>query len=202
MKTTPPTLKMIGIAGTNGSGKDTIGQILASRHNFLFVSLTDILRAELKRQNMAPNRENARNLSSKWRSEFGLGVLIDRARQQYILSPEKYDGLAMASLRNPGEVDEVHKFSGLVIWVDAEPRLRYDRLIANSHLRGADRHHDDNKSFEEFLAEEAAEMHRPIGGDQTTLSGSEVKAKSDLFIINDGNDLEVLSQEVSKLLGF
>jgi len=36
-------LKIIGLAGTNGSGKDTVGHILADKHGYLFVSVVELL---------------------------------------------------------------------------------------------------------------------------------------------------------------
>ena len=196
----PP--KLIGIAGTNGSGKDTVGELLAREHNYMFISVTDVLRADLKSKGLPMSRENMRNLSSEWRSEHGLGVLVDKAKAMYEALQGDYFGLAMASLRNPGEADSVHGYGGVVLWIDADPKIRYDRISGNRELRGRDRLVDDDKSFEEFLADEEVEMHHQAGGDATTLSMSDVKAKSDLFLTNDGNDLSALSRKLDELLGF
>jgi cytidylate kinase len=43
-------MKIIGISGTNGSGKDSLGQMLQQNHGWLFVPATDILRDELKKR--------------------------------------------------------------------------------------------------------------------------------------------------------
>jgi cytidylate kinase len=59
--------KVIGISGTNGSGKDTLGRALSLRHNFLFVSVTDLLREEARRRGLAIERENLRMISAEWR---------------------------------------------------------------------------------------------------------------------------------------
>ena len=165
----------------------------------MFVSVTDILREELKTRGLPPAREQMRNLSAEWRRQYGLGVLIDKAKEAYD-STQGYKGLALASLRNPGEVDSVHRYGGLVVWVDADAKVRYDRLQLNSHLRGAERGVDDNKSYAEFLEDEAAEMDHPVGGDNATLSLSGVKAKSDIFLVNDGHSLEALAKDLDKQL--
>ena len=147
-------MKLIGIAGTNGSGKDTVGKVLAASHNFLFVSMTDMLREELAKRGLPPAREHMRNLSAEWRREHGLGVLIDKSIEFYKAQAKEYAGLAVASLRNPGENDRVHELGGKVVWVDAEPKVRYDRLQANAGARGELRAVDDKKTFEQFQAEE------------------------------------------------
>jgi len=121
-------LKVIGIGGTNGSGKDTLGFILAKHHNYLFVSVTELLREECTKRGIPASRENLRMVSSEWRREHGLGVLIDKAVEEFTSSTKTYSGVAIASLRNPGEVKEVHKLGGIVVWLDADPKVRFARI--------------------------------------------------------------------------
>ncbi|MCL4357586.1 AAA family ATPase [Patescibacteria group bacterium] len=194
------TPKLIGISGTNGSGKDTIGHLLADQHKFLFISVSDILRQELKRQGKESSRENMRELSAQWRRVNGMGVLVDKALELFNPIQSKYFGLAISSLRNPGEADRVHEAGGLVLWVDADPEIRYARV--NQSQRGSERAVDDNKSYEEFLADERIEMNRDKGDDTATLSMVDVKKKSDLFISNNSQSLDNLATALNQLLGF
>jgi len=173
--------RIIGIAGTNGSGKDTLGELLASDFDWLFISVTDLLRAEAKKRGLPTERQYTSQISAEWRRESGLGVLIDKAVEQYEKQNQEYKGLVISSLRNPGEVDEVHVLGGEVVWIDADPKLRYQR--ATSRGRGS----EDNKTFKQFMTEEAEEMNQ--GGDSATLNMAGVKQKCDIFIINNGDDL-------------
>lgn len=191
-------LQIIGLAGTNGSGKDSVGQILAKYHNYLFVSVTEMLRSELKTRGLAVTRENLRALSAQWRQEQGLGVLIDRAITNYQTVKDKYAGVVIASLRNPGEVDRVHELGGLVVWIDADQRVRYDRVQANAATRG--RAQEDNMTYEQFQVDEAVEMTQPAGSDDTALNMLAVKEASDVHISNDGHDLAVLRANIKKAL--
>lgn len=190
-------MKIIGIGGTNGSGKDTIGHLLAVRHSYMFLSVTDILRGEARKRGLPVDREALRTISAEWRRQSGLGVLVEKAVELFQPVAGQYKGLAIASLRNPGEADAVHEHGGTVLWVDADPRVRYDRIQANAVAR--DRAEEDNKTFEQFLAEEQAEMHAT--GDAATLDMSAVRTKADLTIMNEHPTLDDLDTELMQLLG-
>jgi cytidylate kinase len=191
-------MKIIGLSGTNGSGKDTVGYMLAERHKFLFVSGSDMLRAEARARGEEPTREVLRTISAEWRRESGhLGVLIDKAVEQYEQVAEEYPGgLVIASLRNPGEADRVHELDGVVVWTDADQKVRYDRIIA--HAAERNRYGEDHKTFEQFSEEEAAEM--TTSGDTATLNMAAVKERADIFVKNDGNDLEAFKYEAELAL--
>jgi cytidylate kinase len=184
--------KIIGISGTNGAGKDSLGQMLAEEHGWLFVSVTDILRDGLHQRGVPIERENLRNLSAEWRRESGLGILIDKAVEQFEAQKNDYKGLAIASLRNPGEANRVHELGGKVVWLDGDSKVRYERI----HSR--QRSTEDQKTFEQWLAEEQAEMQH--SGDEATLSMAGVKAKADIFIKNDDNDIEAFKTKAEKAL--
>ncbi len=190
-------MKLIGIAGTNGAGKDTVGHMLADRHGYLFISVTDILRNEAERRGEPVEREVLRSISAEWRRELGLGVLVDKAVAEFEASGGKYAGVVIASLRNPGEADRVHALGGIVIWVDADAKVRYDRVQAALAERG--REGEDNKTFEQFKAEEAAEMKS--SGDSATLDMSAVRQRADITAINNDKPQEEFLQDVEKLLG-
>ena len=174
-------LKVIGIAGTNGSGKDTLGHTLAKNHGYLFISVTELLREECKKRGIEVTRENLRTVSAEWRRQYGLGVLVDKAMAEFEKVKSKYSGLAIASLRNPGEADSVHSLGGTVIWVDADPKIRFKRIKKSSAER-SHRSGEDEKTYEEFLTEEKAEMYS--SGDSATLNMSAVKDKADVYLDN------------------
>jgi dephospho-CoA kinase len=188
--------EVIGLAGTNGSGKDTVGKILAD-HGYLFLPLTDLMREEARLCGIKPSRENLRIISGEWRKESGLGVLVVKGMAQYEEVKDQYKGVVMSSMRNPGEADEIHKNKGTMVWVDADPRVRYERIQANAATRG--RGAEDNISFEEFLADEQVEMHQ-ASSDETTLSLSAVRDRCDIFIRDDSNNITELRRNVEKAL--
>ncbi len=184
-------MKLIGIGGTNAAGKDTIAEMLVERHGWLFVSGSEILREELKKQGKEITRKNLRGLSAAWRRQSGLGVLIDMAVEQF--DSTKHKGLVISSLRNYGEADEVHNLGGKVIWVDADPKIRFQRIITRQ------RSQEDKISYKEFLMHEAEEMEHQEG-DHHTLNNSGVKERADIFLENNGDDVEKFKDTAQKAL--
>ncbi|HEY5152370.1 MAG TPA: AAA family ATPase [Candidatus Saccharimonadales bacterium] len=191
--------QLIGLAGTNGSGKDTVGHILADKYGYLFISVTDLLREEALKRQLEPSRENLRMISAEWRRQTGhAGLLVDKAWDKFQQTGGNYQGLALASIRHPGEADRVHELGGTMVWIDADPRIRYDRIQA--HLAARGRAAEDAKTFEQFQAEEAAEMNQ--SGDAATLDMSAVKDRCDVFLDNDATsvtDLKIRVQEALSL---
>jgi cytidylate kinase len=190
-------LQIIGLSGTNGAGKDTVGEVLAERHNYLFISVTELLRDEVRRRGLPVEREHLRTVSAEWRREFGLGVLVDRAVDAWKETGDKYQGIVVASLRNPYEADRVHELGGSVIWVDADPKVRYGRITRSDRGRGG----EDNKTFEQFLAEEEAEMRPPEGADAAVLNMAAVKERADILMNNNGEDLDTFKYQIEETLG-
>lgn len=194
-------LKIIGLAGTNGAGKDAVGELLAARHGYFFYSLTELLREECRRRGIPETRENTRMISTEWRRESGnLAVLIDRSMDVFEQAGglSKYKGFVMSSYRNPGEVDRLHELGGSLLWVDADPRIRYDRIQKNAAARN--RADTDNKTFEQFQQEEYDEMHPKTGADAAVLNTAAVKQRADIFIANDSDSLDSLDNTLISAL--
>lgn len=184
-------MKIIAIAGTNGSGKDTVGQMLADDYGWFFVSVADLLRDEAKKRGLPIERSVLRGIGAEWRREYGLGVLVDRAIKQFEESKQQHAGLVVSPMRNPGEAQRVKDLGGVLVWVDADPKVRYDRITSRN------RSTEDRKTFEQFLAEEKAEMNEQ--GDAATLNMAAVKKMADIFI--DNNDgIEHIEHQIKEAL--
>ncbi|MBP7807409.1 AAA family ATPase [Candidatus Saccharibacteria bacterium] len=186
-------MKIYGLAGTNGAGKDSLAEMLVERHKFYFAIATDMLREELEKRGLPTDRVHKSQLSSEWRRQYGMAAIVDRAWEDFQKVKDQYDGIIIGSLRHPGEVDKIHELGGEVIWVDADPQIRYARIQNNDRGRVEDR-----KTFDEFMADEAREMQPE--GDEATLHVAAVKAKADIFIDNDGNDITIFKDSAEKQL--
>ena len=188
-------MKLVALAGTNGSGKDTVGSVIAEKYNYLFVSVSDLLRVECRRRGLPVERQHLRAISAEWRREFGLGVLIDKSIELAENSDKHYDGVVACPMRNIGEAQHAKDIGGTLIWVDADPRMRYERIQAADRGRSG----EDDKTYEEFLKEEQDEMHPPDPNDPSLLNGAGVKALADATILNE-SDMESLEKAVVVVL--
>ncbi|HEX3568590.1 MAG TPA: AAA family ATPase [Candidatus Saccharimonadales bacterium] len=188
------SVTLIGLSGTNGAGKDAVAEMLAKERGFLFVGATEMLVKELERLGRTTSREDKSTLSAEWRREFGMGVIVDKALAEFEKVKDQYKGLVVSSLRHPAEADRVHDAGGEVWWIDADPEVRYDRIRSANRGRPL----EDDKTFEEFLAEEQREMHRT--GDEATLNTAAVKERADRILYNNGNSLDGLKTLVAENL--
>lgn len=187
-------MKLIGLAGSNGSGKDTVGLMLQERHGFLFVSVSDLLRDEARRRGLPIEREVLRTISAEWRREFGLGVLVDKSIELCKQYGDTYIGVVACPMRNTGEAQHLKDLGGKIIWTDADQRVRYDRIYSRQRTA------EDDKTFEEFVAEEKYESERQPGADAATLNGADVKKLADLFLENDGSDIDAFKDYADEKL--
>ncbi len=186
-------VKIYGLAGTNGAGKDSLAEMLVERHKFYFAIATDMLRDELEKRGLPTDRVHKAQLSAEWRRQYGMAAIVDRAWEDFKKVKDQYDGIIIGSLRHPGEVDKIHELGGEVIWVDADPQIRYARIQNNDRGRVEDR-----KTFDEFMADEAREMQPE--GDEATLHVAAVKTKANIFIDNNGNDITAFKDSAEKQL--
>lgn len=183
-------MKIIGLAGTNGSGKDTVAEILSREYGYYSVSATDMLEAELKLRGLSSERENKRSVGNEWRERYGLSYIVDKAIE--LAEKAGANKLTVGSLRHPAEAKKVKHDGGIVLWVDADQKLRYERVQSGNRGRI-----EDKKTYKQFQREESEELNK--SSIKAGLSGAEVKKYCDVFIENDGTEEELKKQIATKL---
>ena len=167
---------IIGLTGTNASGKGTAAAYLKKK-GFRYYSLSDELRYVLRKSGTKPTRENLIRAGKKYREREGRGCLA-----KIVL--EKMGGRKRAvvdSVRNLGEVRELRKKKSFVlIAFDAPAKLRFERARKRMSSR-------DPKTLKEFRAREREELSGK-GAEQQLRA---VMRKADLRITNRGSRSEL-----------
>lgn len=137
---------IIGLTGKNASGKGEVAQVL-KEGGFHYLSLSDLLRDELKKRGLEVVRENLIQVGNEMRQTYGGGYLADKALQQIDVDKN----YIVDSIRNPREVEVLRRLSNFrLIHVTAVPQVRFERIKSRNR-------EGDPKTFAEFEKLEARE---------------------------------------------
>ena len=179
---------VFGLTGKNASGKGTVAEILKKK-NFTYHSLSDSLRDELKSLKKEETRENLIDIGNDLREKGGPGVLADKLMPK--LNSE--NNHIVDSIRNPLEVISLRKETLLrrffLISVDANSKLRYDRLCSRGRI-------GDTDSWEKFVEQEKKEENNDDPNKQQL---SRTMEMADYSIDNSGT-LEELEAQVNRII--
>lgn len=193
---------IFGVAGSNGSGKDTVMSVLADSGYFVFNTgdnLRQLTKATMGTTQRGGNHSPTGTIANAQRSTYpggmvSLGLVDYWARvlhMQHNLWPK---GLAIGSIRAVGEVEALKKFGGKLIVVDADPKIRYKRIVSRA------RDYESKISYERFISEDEAEM----GADETdsTKFGlAKVLKMGDINLGNSEGGIDEFVGKVKKELG-
>ncbi len=143
---------LLGITGTDGGGKGTAVDYLVSQKNFVHYSARQIWINMLTERGEEINRPNMRLIANEMRATHGDDFLVT-----YYLQRIQEDGTQNAiieSIRALKEAETLKAQGGILIAVDADQRIRYERVQAR-------RSESDKVSFDQFVAHEAMELNDP-----------------------------------------
>lgn len=177
---------ILGVSGRNASGKGEAMAYLAER-GFQGLSLSDVLRNELRRQGQAESRERMIALGRKVREEEGEAVLAQRTLEGCLPGND----YAVDSIRHPAEVEAFAAGPQAfhLLWLEAGAEVRFARL----RQRGRS---GDPTTFDDFIELESRELQSPAKGGQQLLA---VRDRSEIQLRNDGSVVE-LRRELEALL--
>lgn len=137
---------IIGLTGKNASGKGEVAQVLREG-GFHYMSLSDLLREELRCRKLEVTRENLIHVGNEMRHTYGGGYLADRALQQIDVDKN----YIVDSIRNPREVEVLRRLANFkLVHVTAVPQVRFERIKSRAR-------EGDPQTFAEFETLEARE---------------------------------------------
>ncbi|MDR1926340.1 MAG: dephospho-CoA kinase [Endomicrobium sp.] len=178
---------IIGLTGSNCSGKDTIAEYIVKEHEYKHCSLSDVIREIMKEENIETTRENLIAFGTKLREKNGYGFLARKALEKIELNNSKY---CITSIRHPDEVKELKKRKDFVlINVDSPMNIRFERMQRRNRQ-------GDPQIFEKFIELEEKEYRNKGAGQQL----KETMKMADITFINDSNDMKTLEVKIDELL--
>ncbi|MFO7866713.1 MAG: AAA family ATPase [Candidatus Aminicenantes bacterium] len=175
-------MKLIGLTGTNGSGKGEAA-LFFQKNGFAYFSLSDVIRDELNREGRPLSRDNLIQRGNRLRKDHGADVLARR-----VMSGIRSDAV-IDSIRNLREVEYFRRRPGFILLaLDAPPEIRFQRIRERGRRESA-------VTLEEFILKEREEMTEKETGQQLALC----MAAADYQIVNDGS-LDDLHRRLEKFL--
>ncbi len=179
---------LIAITGTNGSGKGTVVDYLVKEKGFKHYAARDFITKEVEKRGLPLDRSSMRQVANELRAEYEPAYVVKSLYEEAAQNGE--EKVVIESVRNIGEAEFLKEKGALLLAVDADQRLRYERVKSR-------RSATDQVDFDTFIEHEEREMH-PVGPHDMDLRG--VMALADATILNN-DSYEVLEKEVEKMLG-
>lgn len=176
---------IIGITGSFGSGKGTVVDFI--KHlNFKHYSASGFITEEIVRRGLPINRDSMIEVANDLRNIHGPAYIVESLYQR---AQEAGGDAVIEALRATAEVHKIKELGGKVLGVDADSKLRYERV----RRRGSEK---DAVSYEKFLAQERAESNPDDPTKQDVFGALE---ESDYVITNNGS-LEELHAQIEDVL--
>jgi dephospho-CoA kinase len=184
-------LKIIGVAGTAAAGKDTVAELLCRLFQMQNLSSGDVVRAVTRHvyhlpPDFNPVRDQLYEVANYMRNEIDPAAIVKLCvlEAQAMNIPRA----VISGLRSMGEAEAIRHAGGVIIGVDADPHVRYERI--NSRARDA----ESQKTLEEFLKQDEYE-NRGLSDSGPARGIRSIIESADLIISNAGS-LEELELEL------
>lgn len=196
------SITLYGVAGTNGSGKDTLMELFKELRFFVYntsADLRELSYAVFGNTNRGGNQTPMGQIGNAERAVYpggmvDLGLLDWWMRAAHLPEQLRPRGLVIGSIRAAGEAVRLKEFGGKLLVTDADANIRYGRL--QSRLRADER----NISFEEFVQQEKNEL--AVGEtDPAKFGMAKVIDMADIVLLNEFNDVERFKKDAKAQLG-
>lgn len=178
---------LIGLTGTLGAGKGTVVEYLVQKKGFTHFAVSEgFLALEAARRGMEPDRIARHNIANEFRSKGATALM------EAVYAEATKDGIPDRLIVEPqhtkAEVEFIKEQGGIVIAVDADLPIRYERIKKRGTAK-------DNVTYEEFVRVQTLEM---VSDDPNKNNLAASIEAADHYVLNNGT-LEELHIELDEL---
>jgi dephospho-CoA kinase len=167
-------MKVIGIIGKNGSGKDEVLRCFRDKYGVPFLSTGDVVRGIAAAEGLEPTRENLQSISERYFKERGEGCFVKMVVDKIRENGWKIAGISgVRSLKDAAILRKElgNRFVLIYVYV-TDPHVRFERMLKRGEGR-------DAKAYDQFVQQDEDE-EKLFGIDKAS-------AKADYSVSNDGS---------------
>jgi dephospho-CoA kinase len=140
---------IVGLTGSFGAGKGWVANYLVHEKGFAHFSARTFITKELERRGLPIDRDCMASVANDLRAEHGPTYIFEQLVQ---MAKENGGDAVIESIRAVAEARYIKEQGGVVLGIDADPMIRYERIIK----RGSE---TDQVTFEEWRAQELRESN-------------------------------------------
>jgi len=177
---------IIGIAGTLGAGKGTVVEYL-KQEGFLHYSSSGRLKEILEERGLLSDRPHLSALADELLQTYQGGVLEASYKKAQAEGAKNY---ILESIHRLSELEFMRSIGAIIIGVDAETNVRYERSVRRQEGE------KDNVTYDEFLSHIEREEN---GKGEGTPNIRAVLEQAD-FVLNNNGTLAELHQQIDEIL--
>lgn len=177
--------KIVGITGMNGAGKGAVVEILKQK-GYKHYSASGYLLEEVIKLNMPQNRDSLIWMGNNLREQYGPGYVAEE-----LFKRAKEDGskAIIESIRTLGEVLVLKKAGGILLAVDADQKIRFERVVKRGGIK-------DEVTWEEFVEQENGELKSIDTNKQNLLACRNAAVE----VVNNNGTLKDLEIQINDFL--
>lgn len=166
-------MKVVGVVGRNGSGKDELLEYLNEHCDLTILSAGDVARQIAEKEGLPATRENLHQISQDYIDRYGEEFFMERLVDQM---QEEWNAVGISGIRTPADARVLREEFGddfLLVHVQVgDTAKRFERVCE----RGKER---DPQSYEAFLRQDQEEID--------SFDLDETIRRADLTIENDAS---------------
>jgi dephospho-CoA kinase len=183
---------LLALAGTPASGKDTVADYLVSEYGFKHESGSDLIREHMKREKTkAKRRTDISKFTLEHLKVYGYAWPAKEILERLLAKLGKLEGkIVVSSVRHPEQAKYLKERGFKIIYIDANPKIRYEREIARK------REESKGLSYKEWKKIDEMEYTGK------TIPNSNLKAvkKYADFKIDNSGSMEDMEKKVDRLM--
>lgn len=177
---------VVGLTGSFGAGKGYVADFLVKKKNFKHYSARSFIIEEINRREMVVDRDSMTEVANDLRKKNGPTYIFE---QLVALAKEDGGDAVIESIRAVAEARYLKEQGGVVLGIDADPAIRYERIVK----RGSE---TDNVTFEKWREQEIKESN-PDDPNKQDIFGA---LKESNQIIDNTGGLDALNNKVEEFL--